>query len=565
MYLISDFQICLTALNISKSLFFAGGFDLQENSAELVERVLTMLEQFLVSNQTLKLDNTFKVYLKVLSIDHMSYNKTTRKRQHPKKTKEFYQKKKNTHYGARVKPLKRYNYFWALDVPDSFPKEPLPNVFQNECLLTSTILALSQNQFYKSERKDRKFLHLQYINSVNAAKRTKAGKIMLEELYVMKKLTKLSSGPHELEVTTKVLSDTYNCQFFIFDSIHNSNKLMYMYPETYQNDLIPIYLFKPQDAPNHLVFIRHINSYFKANIKICFGCKKTFLSHKYQHLCPKIKCCFCCRRFFQTENTYIHENLKSNFCDSKISLKNNIQCNLCNVTCFSEHCYKGHKLFCSGKGTFGYKCLKCNKFTYRYGSVNGSDLKNNHKCVDLKRCVHCHEFQEKEHLCRLKKENIVKKSTNLAFIGIEHFDNSVGNCKECIEKDNTFCEKHDKPSENLDDPVLIVVYKLEANDSFTKYELSYFETEPKIVVTKDLFSYDVKKINNELKITSKNKITQDFKTNYENLQKKNCFLLTDAFLQLIISWHDTTFVCQDEDSLSYVSCHQSMKALFIRA
>ena len=39
-----------------------------------LERVLKMLEQFLISNQTLKLDETFKVYLKVLSIPHIKFN-----------------------------------------------------------------------------------------------------------------------------------------------------------------------------------------------------------------------------------------------------------------------------------------------------------------------------------------------------------------------------------------------------------------------------------------------------------------------------------------------------------
>lgn len=46
------------------------GFDLQDDNAtvKMTDRALTMLSQFLVSNQSLQLNSSFKVYLKVLSI-----------------------------------------------------------------------------------------------------------------------------------------------------------------------------------------------------------------------------------------------------------------------------------------------------------------------------------------------------------------------------------------------------------------------------------------------------------------------------------------------------------------
>ena len=42
-----------------------GGFDLQDENAaaEVTDRALTMLSQFLVSNEALELNSTFKVYL----------------------------------------------------------------------------------------------------------------------------------------------------------------------------------------------------------------------------------------------------------------------------------------------------------------------------------------------------------------------------------------------------------------------------------------------------------------------------------------------------------------------
>jgi len=40
----------------------------------MTDRVLSMLAQYLLSNQSLALNETFQVYLKVLSIDHSNYH-----------------------------------------------------------------------------------------------------------------------------------------------------------------------------------------------------------------------------------------------------------------------------------------------------------------------------------------------------------------------------------------------------------------------------------------------------------------------------------------------------------
>lgn len=59
-----------------------GGFDLQnpEAAAEMTDRVLSMLSQYLLSNQSLQVDETFQVYLKILSIEHMEHQQSKPKR-----------------------------------------------------------------------------------------------------------------------------------------------------------------------------------------------------------------------------------------------------------------------------------------------------------------------------------------------------------------------------------------------------------------------------------------------------------------------------------------------------
>ena len=533
-----------------------GGFDIQESSSEMVQRVLTMLQQYLVSNQNLQLDETFKIYLKVLSVKHMAHKISA---QQKKVSKRISTKK----FGSRVKPIKKFNYFWALDVPNSFPSEPYSNVFKDMCLLTGTIIGLMQNSYFKTERRDKRFLYVQCINSVNKTKQNRAGKVLFEELTALLNSTGLESkGPYELELTMEKLSVLYKCQFFIFDGIQNSNKLTYMYPEEYQDNLIPIYFYQPLEEKNHLVYIRNLKSYFKANVKVCFSCKKTFLTHSYRHLCPKRKCCFGCRRFFLSEQTYLHEKLKVDFCDKLISKENNLICPTCNVTCYSTHCFKGHKQICKGQGTFGYKCLKCNKFTYRYSDQNTKILKEKHICEALKHCKYCREAQEPNHLCKLKKEICTQVWPKLAFITMEYFDNSSENCLDCetLRKDQQnilLCPSHQTNSENEDEPILALIYCEEevGSGTFSKYEFQNFDD---LTVTKSdkilSFPYSQMLSSDILKNSKSHKISQDFKTNIKNLQdKQKCDLLTDKLFQLISTWKNTTFICQDEDSICYVS------------
>ena len=516
-----------------------GGFDIQESSIDMVERVLKMLEQFLVSNQSLRLNDTFKVYLKILSIEHLKFKANSKQRTHPKRTKEFYKKK---HFGARNKTLNKYNFFWALDITDSYPNEPFPNVFQNKCLLTSCILGLLQHAFFESKRMDKRFIHVQNINSQNKEKQNHAGHILVRELNKLLDTTMLpKEGPYELDVTIQKLSQIYKCQFFIFDNIDNSNKLTYMFPSNYDDSLKPIFLFQPNDAKNHLIFIRNLNSYFKANVKVCFPCKRTFLSHNYRHLCPKGNCCFSCRRFFQTTSTYVHERLAQNFCDGKITSEKSFTCFRCNVTCYSDHCFKGHKLLCSGKGTFGFKCLKCKKFTYRYGKMCGSLLKLSHKCGEAKRCSYCRNIYDSDHLCKITKEKIISDSSKLAFIGMEHFSKIKLASSDFIHEQN--------------EPVLVTMYKGDkTKGQFTKYVIDNFTDIPTIKVFENELSLPYDDLPYCSSTKKHLKRTQDLKSNCENLQTKNSFLLTDKLLQLIMTddWENTTFISQDSNSENYV-------------
>ena len=167
-----------------------------------------MLHQYLISNQSVELDNSFKIFVKILSIEHMK-QKSTETRQHKKRTKAFYQRKK--HYGGNM-TNKKNNYFWAQEVPISFSGEPHKNYFFNKCLLICTVLGILQNQLLTNQ--NTKFVVVQRgINSINVTKQKMAGYILVEELNkIISNLNISEVGPYELEKTCLMLSNYYNCQ-----------------------------------------------------------------------------------------------------------------------------------------------------------------------------------------------------------------------------------------------------------------------------------------------------------------------------------------------------------------
>ena len=124
---------------INKIIFLEiGGFDLQDDDSalEMTDRVLSMLYQYLLSNQSLELNESFQIYLKILSIEHSKFNATQPIQR--KRAKRVFK----THVGASTRV---YNYKWAIDVPQT-------STFIEKCLLTCTILALAQHAFSEDKK-----------------------------------------------------------------------------------------------------------------------------------------------------------------------------------------------------------------------------------------------------------------------------------------------------------------------------------------------------------------------------------------------------------------------------
>jgi len=311
-------------------------------------------------------------------------------------------------------------------------------------------------------------------------------------------------------VTIKILSKIYKCQFFIFDGVSNSSGLSLMYPKNYNPELKPIYLYQPLANPDHIVFIQNINSYYKANLFVCFGCLRKFKNKINNHMCKFRKTCFACRRFFESNVTYSHMQLKNNFCDKDTTTEQPFNCKICNCVINSNHCLKRHRRYCNGKGHFGYKCNSCNKFYYCDANKTSIDMQNEHVCGNSKKCKVCHVEKEEDHLCQLRVPKIPAFHCRLAFFSI------------VIEDANQNNDFKDTPL------FALILREEEKRGTFIKYNIVLEglcpETKPMNSLTYDYFSkFNIKYFDFSNDKHMRVKITEDFQNKLRLIEQKKTF------------------------------------------
>jgi hypothetical protein len=456
----------------------------------------------------------------------------------------------------------------------------------DKCLIIAFVFGYSRNLYYKSDKRDKTFLYLKNIDSKFKYKKSQATKLLMSKIEKIMKFL----DPHcitNTENTCKLLSKEFKCQFFIFIISSNVLQLSFMYPVTYDDTLQPIYLLQDPRKETHVLSVISLKSLFKTYSTICFACKRNFKTLLNKHMCRKKKNCFACRRFFCTEDTYLHDDLLNDFCDKLVTSEESYNCNVCNVTLYSDHCAKGHKRFCSGKGYFGWKCQKCKKFTYRSGKTSSEEIQRNHICGSRK-CKFCLEnFDVKDfHICKLRQEKYPKTWPRLAFLGMEHSSDVKGHCWQCfvvkkkfkdvnqltwkeLHEHETFsflqCPEH---MTNVKDsiPILICIYK-ESNIRGVFDKMSYksyksnekacddinFDYTSELRIEKKIDDVDAKKEEKMKTFLSTLKTPKaEKKSSDESSESKSAL---HEFIEDLLSttWANTTIISYDPQSLNFVS------------
>jgi len=433
------------------------------------------------------------------------------------------------HVGGRSESEEKFKFAWAIQPPED------GSFFIDKCLLICTILSLCQNNYFKSERKDKTFLIIRNFHSKLKSYKNRALKQLQAELDKLFQVTKIKqTGPYQLESTVEILHSVYKCQFFIFSGCTGTKKLTYTYPEKYDDSLIPVFLYCSASDPGHILFISNIHSYFRSNYKICLECKKHFSKIISTHLCQKRPSCFACRRFFQTENTYCHEKLQKFFCDKFLTSDKPFSCNICNCTLYSKQCFRGHRIICNGKGRFGFWCEKCKKFTYSQQNLFSAKLREEHACSQQKLCKFCFTQSENEnHLCKMKRTIVPRFHNQLIFFVLQ------------IEENNG------------DLMPVLAMFNVEevSRGNFVKYVVSADSQVEQTASESLYFNYFMAQTKNaEFQYLDKKrpkKVTQAFGTIQNKIKVGTSF--EDKLIYFFISRKNCTFVCQDQDGKTLVS------------
>lgn len=560
--------------NSMQSALNSGGFELHGNQPQnMVNYALNMLNRFLNSNATIKLDDSFCVYFKVLSVQHVNY--------------AFHRRGPLMVVGCSDG---NQNTPGTIELDVSLEE----NVeFVNKCLLTHIILGKLQSEAKASQNygelalllslcKKRKNSYEKHYftkkrrssqseTSVKASRKKglKLLKSKVDELIFACDLN--VTGPYNVHEVVPKICEFYNVQVHVICGLQTKNASLLSFPPQFDDTKTQIILEKT--SQEHVNLISNLKTFFRYHKKrLCFECCKTF-HQTYRHFCTKRNVCFACRRFFCTSQTNLQNDKYFEFCDSQIEencLPEPSVCKLCNMVLLTKSCEQGHKNQCgivkTSKGRMGFYCNLCQKH-FKHGFRNSQDAKNNHVCsVGIPRCYNCKFLKEENHQCPIKKEEATKEIPNLAFFAFSF--KSLEQCNNCLNVRKLFkaennltwqelyqhekfatlvCETHDNLPNCSVEPNVAVIYKETARGVFDKFLVA----EDALQISEDqseqiLFQY-----------LPSNIVVKDFRicTNYEKkaagmlrkleiLKTKPKKTLMENFLLLIAQpeWQNTTFL-----------------------
>lgn len=519
-----------------------GGYSLAEESNELVDRLMQILYNFLLSDENLVVNNGFKIFVDVYSKDHQPKSS---------KTKILY-KGKETADESAVAPKSKN--FWSID--------PHPKVLKrcqflvDKCLLIAIILGHLQNLHHEQQleqstapadlkqkpvgragraaNKRSKFSYVAAINQKSPNKQRHGLNILFEEVkkffdYLQeRKVSDADVG--NLDLVAPVAHDAYSCQLIIFSGLNN--EIEYMFPPTYDESLRPIYLLHPYKS-NHIFMIKSLSVFFRNAQKVsCFFCKNIYKTLNLNHFCSVRACCLACRRFFTRSHTVPSKIHSKNFCNGDKSLTTFLStCKVCGVKLLNELCALYHKRHCGSKGNLGYKCQKCNKYFLRNKRfTNVNEFYRLHECGEkLCKTCKCYILSEDNdgHLCQMKKCNFILDSSSLVFLTMEF-----------LYEENTCSNPN----------IISVLQETEPlSGKFDFFQITDFNKEMETIPNMFDFSYIELGLNAKSSLIFPFKVLKEYKTKIEAIQKSTAESSIEKLIKIISLWTETTIVCRDED------------------
>ena len=415
-----------------------GHFSLNTPKEEIAAGIVYRLYNYLKSAQDLRLNDSFRINFKILSVNHAAEKVGETRPYWPQFVPELYAGCQDDVLRVRLPQEKSFLF----SVPNGF--EDCPHAYTNRCVLASIAVALAWLD--AQENRARKFLRYMELHRVDrqgkaVLKSQKRGGIaLLDAMLQMGEQfpTVKHEGPHRLDLVLPTVSRTTGVQFHVF--CRDTKKLIYSAPPEFDESMRQVYLYKSGD---HIEVIKKPQLFFRLHGHFCFSCRKTFTTRAGQrHMCKIRKTCLACRFPFQKENTYVSRQNEHMLCDSVLKKGDEplTTCQNCNLVCETKKCFYAHKRNCH----VGWNCAVCQKYTYASGECQThAEIERQHRCGAVK-CRFCPEqLLQKErasHQCVLSAAKAQTRWNRLGFFQFQYVDASDGSCFTC--KEGVVCNVH---------------------------------------------------------------------------------------------------------------------------
>ena len=530
-YLSSEDYNYVTYVTIASPKIEAGinskPFSIKSDLKRQAEEIIDNLYSFVQSNNDIRLNNRFMIYIKILSVPH------TQERIRKGTLKPDTRINPDTTVGCYNTKCNLSNYY--IHTLDEF-YERYNSVFDQKCLLVAFIIGLFQNKLYEGTAESQQYKG--FFNDSKLRPRVKHVNMVYKEYQSLKNdidELKENEGPYKINLLEK-LCKARKCQAIVF-SEEEPDKILYMYPEKKDDSLPPIYLYVHESGRHfHISLVKRMWRYSKKLGFNCPHCK--IISHSiktYGHYCSKRNSCFACKRPIKENSDYINSLIK--YC---IPIENyNEKCTKCNVSLNSQSCKKNHNKFCH----LGYFCDKCHRFE-RVSSdrIIRDNIKIYHDCSVASKCRSCFEPASPDHICKFASLSPQKDFDNLAFLNFIPMNTSQTTCYVCKNYKN--CALHTGDGKHLvndsgyvETNMCVFMCEEEKRENFVKYiwgpenyeiinnklEIKYL---PQIIKTLPLCTSRRGRFNKRRNSTL-------FKMNTEKLKQKKKTLVEQVLYELL--------------------------------
>jgi len=395
--------------------------------SEMVKTFMATFHRFVNSNNEMKLDDTFEIYLHLSS--GLVNKPTNRKTAIPVRSL----------VGSR-NDEKIILKGGLLDLPEGSPSNP--NCFTNSCLLVALAYLIMQ------QLKPNFYEQVKYftLKKASVKQKNQAANLLMSEIENVCKVKNVPfKGPHDILSTIKAFSEMFDVQIICILSMVGTKPDFICWPTTFDGTKKRVYLYQKSNLPvSHILAVKSLSTFFNTLGRgICFFCNNFYFTNfgslfNSRHKCRSTNCCQTCFSPWAAKDTFNDNSEPWVFCNTKlVSDENPTCCSNCGVFFNSKICFSNHERFCR-KNNYYWLCPVCQKTV----SMQGRDVAtvaSSHNCnATEKYCVTCCKTMPLGHVCPISKAERTLFWPNIGVISLCFQDAEGAQCQECFDNHQSY-------------------------------------------------------------------------------------------------------------------------------